>query len=183
MQVLGQFNVGFIIARLNDDLFIIDQHASDEKFNFEQLQLNARIASQPLIRPHILELSIVDEALAIQHMDVLERNGFGLAVDESAAPGRRISMVSQPVIDQTMFTQVDLVELIAKLAANPLSARCERARRVFASRACRKSVMIGDPLSAPQMRRIVANLSGLDHPWNCPHGRPVMRHLFHLPPE
>ena len=31
MEVLGQFNLGFIIAKLDNDLFIIDQHASDEK--------------------------------------------------------------------------------------------------------------------------------------------------------
>ena len=31
MKIYGQFNRGFIIACLKDDLFIIDQHASDEK--------------------------------------------------------------------------------------------------------------------------------------------------------
>lgn len=30
MHILGQFNLGFIIARLGKDLFIIDQHASGE---------------------------------------------------------------------------------------------------------------------------------------------------------
>ncbi|KAG5315026.1 PMS2 endonuclease, partial [Acromyrmex insinuator] len=37
MEIIGQFNLGFIIARLEDDLFIIDQHATDEKFRFEKL--------------------------------------------------------------------------------------------------------------------------------------------------
>ncbi len=41
MQIFGQFNLGFIIAGKGDDLFIVDQHATDEKFNFERLQ-NAR---------------------------------------------------------------------------------------------------------------------------------------------
>jgi DNA mismatch repair protein PMS2 len=62
MEVLGQFNKGFIIARLNghaddvgsisgsDDLFIIDQHASDEKFNFETLQRTTVIKGQALIK-------------------------------------------------------------------------------------------------------------------------------------
>ena len=39
MRVCGQFNLGFIIASLNKDLFIIDQHATDEKYNFETLQV------------------------------------------------------------------------------------------------------------------------------------------------
>jgi DNA mismatch repair protein PMS2 len=62
MEVLGQFNKGFIIARLRDgesggeegnrkdDLFIIDQHASDEKFNFETLQRTTVIKAQTLIK-------------------------------------------------------------------------------------------------------------------------------------
>lgn len=48
MQVVGQFNLGFIIARLNYDLFIVDQHAADEKFHFETLQRSTQIQSQKL---------------------------------------------------------------------------------------------------------------------------------------
>lgn len=62
MIPIGQFNKGFIIARrqrgssgssqtgVMDDLFIVDQHASDEKYNFETLQLTTRVESQRLIR-------------------------------------------------------------------------------------------------------------------------------------
>lgn len=38
MTIHGQFNKGFIMASSGHELFIIDQHASDEKFNFERLQ-------------------------------------------------------------------------------------------------------------------------------------------------
>ena len=38
MTIHGQFNKGFIMASSGRELFIIDQHASDEKFNFERLQ-------------------------------------------------------------------------------------------------------------------------------------------------
>ncbi|RUS86152.1 hypothetical protein EGW08_006100, partial [Elysia chlorotica] len=38
MDILGQFNLGFIITKLGSDLFIVDQHATDEKYNFEMLQ-------------------------------------------------------------------------------------------------------------------------------------------------
>ena len=62
MIPIGQFNKGFIIARrrrssggssqtgVMDDLFIVDQHASDEKYNFETLQQTTRVESQRLIR-------------------------------------------------------------------------------------------------------------------------------------
>ncbi|KAJ2449364.1 ATP-binding mismatch repair protein [Coemansia sp. RSA 2336] len=182
MSIIGQFNRGFIVARKHHDLFIIDQHASDEKYNFEQLQQQAVISSQQLIRPQTLQLGVVDEAVAVEHQQALQRNGFYIEVDEHAEAGRRVRLVRQPVIDQTLFNQQDLLELIGKLCDSPESMpRCERARRMFASRACRKSIMIGDPLTAQQMKAVVAHLSGLDHPWNCPHGRPTMRHLYRLP--
>lgn len=64
MEIVGQFNLGFIIARrrkqsssvveedapVMDDLFIVDQHAADEKYNFETLQQTTRIESQKLFR-------------------------------------------------------------------------------------------------------------------------------------
>jgi DNA mismatch repair protein PMS2 len=73
--VLGQFNLGFILAKLNNDIFIVDQvslqlpsndmvvyafpfldihvilqHASDEKYNFERLSKTVVLNRQPLLR-------------------------------------------------------------------------------------------------------------------------------------
>jgi DNA mismatch repair protein PMS2 len=59
MRIVGQFNLGFIIAvreRQDDggdtveDVFIIDQHASDEKYNFERLQAETIMQVQTLAR-------------------------------------------------------------------------------------------------------------------------------------
>ena len=50
LQVVGQFNLGFIIAKLRGDLFILDQHACDEKRNYERLQRETIIHQQPLVR-------------------------------------------------------------------------------------------------------------------------------------
>lgn len=49
MEVVGQFNLGFIVAKLNKDLFIVDQHAADEKYNFETLQRTTRLQPQKLV--------------------------------------------------------------------------------------------------------------------------------------
>ena len=51
---------------------------------------------------------------------------------------------------------------------------------MFASRACRSSVMIGTALKMGEMTGIVRRLEGIEQPWNCPHGRPTLRHLVDL---
>ena len=70
MDIVGQFNLGFVIVRRRvpvsgetenedrasgrdaglDDLFIVDQHAADEKYNFETLQQTTKIQTQRLLR-------------------------------------------------------------------------------------------------------------------------------------
>jgi hypothetical protein len=51
MEILGQFNLGFIVVRRKNDLFIIDQHATDEKFNFEKLVRTTKMQTQRLVTP------------------------------------------------------------------------------------------------------------------------------------
>ncbi|KAG2346291.1 DNA mismatch repair protein MutL [Suillus weaverae] len=189
MRVVGQFNLGFIITRWQkyeeglDDLFVIDQHAADEKYNFETLQQTTVIESQRLFRPKLLELTAADEILAVENIDVLKRNGFevvrqGGNDDEEG----RLHLVTQPVSKDTVFDTKDLEELIHLLRDRPVGTmvRCSKARAMFAMRACRKSVMIGKALSANGMTSIVQHMSTMDQPWNCPHGRPTMRHVSDL---
>ena len=58
--------------------------------------------------------------------------------------------------------------------------RPSRVRSMFASRACRSSVMIGTALNKSRMRQLVDHMAEMENPWSCPHGRPTMRHLVNL---
>lgn len=66
--------------------------------------------------------------------------------------------------------------------ADCIIARLPKTIAMFASRACRGSVMIGTALSDKEMEKIVRRLAEIAHPWNCPNGRPTMRHLVDLRP-
>jgi DNA mismatch repair ATPase MutL len=69
----------------------------------------------------------------------------------------------------------------AAAAAAAHIPRPSKVRAMLAMRACRSSIMIGTALTHARMRQIVSRLAGLDAPWNCPHGRPTMRHVCVLP--
>ncbi|KAH9498232.1 Mismatch repair endonuclease pms2 [Bulinus truncatus] len=181
MNILGQFNLGFIIAKHANDLFIIDQHATDEKYNFEMLQRNTVLQSQRMISPQNIELTASNEAILVDNLDVFKKNGFDFIVDKQAPPTQRVKLVSAPVSKNWRFGKDDIEELIFMLTDSPnVMCRPTRIRMMFASRACRKSVMIGTALSHSEMRRLVNHMGDLDQPWNCPHGRPTMRHLFNM---
>lgn len=187
MEILGQFNRGFIICKLEDDLFIVDQHASDEKFNFEDLQRSTVIKTQRLVKPLSLELSTEDELIVLQHLPAFRAGGFDISHRPSRPPTQRLFLNTQPFSKRTMFVLDDLHDIINTLKntlpylSAPRIVRPPRVRAMFASRACRKSVMIGTALDRGNMERLVRNLASLEHPWTCPHGRPTMRHLCALP--
>lgn len=188
MEIVGQFNLGFILVTRRKsgkfDLFIIDQHASDEKYNFEKLQKNTVFKSQKLLAPQIVEMSIIDELVMMDNLEVFEKNGFKLEIDEEQPQGCRVKVVSLPVSRKTLFDMNDLHELIHLVkesdGLSKDSIRCSKIRAMHAMRACRSSIMVGRPLVKKSMLRVVRNLSELDKPWNCPHGRPTMRHLMEL---
>lgn len=198
MKIVGQFNLGFILAsrtatpgeieseekHASDDLFIIDQHASDEKYNFERLQATTIVQSQRLVRPKTLDLTAVEEEIVIENRAALETNGFVVTVDESGdvPVGQRCQLISLPLSRETTFSLSDLEELLSLLSEHPAGSvpRPSKVRKMFAMRACRSSIMIGRTLTHNQMGKVVKHMGEIDKPWNCPHGRPTMRHLFKL---
>uniref|UniRef100_A0AAQ6ADK1 Mismatch repair endonuclease PMS2 n=1 Tax=Amphiprion ocellaris TaxID=80972 RepID=A0AAQ6ADK1_AMPOC len=181
MEIIGQFNLGFIITKLNSDIFMIDQHATDEKYNFEMLQQHTVLQGQKLIVPQKLHLTAVSENVLIENIEIFQKNGFEFLVDEDAQVMERVKLVSLPTSKNWTFGPADIEELIFMLSDSPgVMCRPSRVRQMFASRACRKSVMIGTALSVSEMKKLVVHMGQIEHPWNCPHGRPTMRHLANL---
>ncbi|KAF2205720.1 DNA mismatch repair protein MutL [Delitschia confertaspora ATCC 74209] len=198
MRIIGQFNLGFILAVRpptrtcpTHDLFIIDQHASDEKYNFERFTASTILVPQRLVHPRPLELTAIEEEIILNSKDSLTANGFIVSMDISGASpvGSRARLLSLPMSKEVTFTPTDLEELLALLAENPPSyspcheshiPRPSKVRKLLASRACRSSVMVGKTMKERDMERVVRHMGEMSKPWSCPHGRPTMRHLFGL---
>ena len=227
MRVIGQFNMGFILAlSLDGNLWILDQHACDEKFNFEALMAETIFHEQKLIAPLPLELSPTEETTVLANLKVFEANGFRLHFDDTKPTRQRLSLTAVPHSGArdgrkaVQFGKDDVSALCQILASDEdapsmesggtgidgsgmygnnavrryatgnwnaestdrIIARLPKAIAMLASRACRSSIMIGTGLSEREMDRIVKRLSEVAQPWNCPHGRPTMRHVGDLHP-
>jgi DNA mismatch repair protein PMS2 len=127
MKVVGQFNKGFIMSAIpfhdascvlkRIDLFMIDQHAADEKYRFETFMQSTRISSQPLARwitwtmsvwmvcsyrsrPKHLDLPAGDLFLICEHNELLRMNGFDVRVDENS---RTAQLKALPVLNSKTF--------------------------------------------------------------------------------
>ncbi|KAM0472890.1 hypothetical protein ACHAPX_008567 [Trichoderma viride] len=198
MKIIGQFNLGFIIAvkparrtstdsgGKHDELFIIDQHASDEKYNYEKLQNTTDIQSQRLVHPMGLRLTALEEEIILENSSALNANGFKVTIDTTGnlPVGSRCHLMALPLSREATFKVEDLEELISllgdKSAESSYIPRPSKVQKMLAMRACRSSIMIGKAMTRSQMHSLVNHMGELDKPWNCPHGRPTIRHLSRL---
>lgn len=169
MELVGQFNLGFLITKLDNNLFIVDQHASDEKANYESLHHKFKVENQQLITPIKLNLNLIETNKLLQFRDVVERNGFII--------NEKFELTHLPIYKHHQFNTADLADLINQL---PNTTYLPKINSILAMKACRMSIMIGQYLNRLTMTKILNNLSELDKPWNCPHGRPTVRYLNNL---
>ena len=115
-----------------EDLFIIDQHATDEKYNFERLQKTERLQSQRLTVPQNLALPPTSQSILTSNMEAFNRNGFEFDQD--------LKLVKIPISRNWTFGKADIEELLFMLSEDNSDKRVVRPTRIramFASRACR----------------------------------------------
>ena len=106
---------------------------------------------------------------------------------KSGEQGHRVKLTGMPVSGGWQFGQEDIEELIFLIREGGTDGsgvsqipRPSRVKQMLASRACRSAIMIGKTLNMADMQRILTQMSMMQNPWNCPHGRPTIRHLFSL---
>ncbi|KAI5192234.1 DNA mismatch repair protein PMS2 [Nematocida sp. AWRm77] len=172
LRVIGQFNNGFILASFTKDTdtftYVIDQHSADEAVNYERLKVSHTYSRQRLISPLAVSLSAYEQYLAEEHTEALAQHGFVFSEDKCA-------LAEVPVYEHTFFGEKELHEVLEAIKdEKPLPIIFSSLRKLFASKACRSSIMIGDVLSHRQMQSILDNLGKTTRPWNCPHGRPTI---------
>eukprot|EP00835_Amoeboradix_gromovi_P003828 NODE_269_length_12236_cov_0.516932.p2 type:complete len:552 gc:universal NODE_269_length_12236_cov_0.516932:10230-11885(+) len=176
MVVVGQFNLGFILCMLKCNatniMYIIDQHASDEIYNFENLLKSKNISKYPLLTPKLIKFNPSELLLFNRYSQQLKDYGFEFMVDDD-----QVYMIVIPVYNNVEFNENDIFDILHQLENGNKVALPLKLKSKLASKACRSSIMIGDVLQHQEMRQIVHNLSKLDKPWKCPHGRPTVKLL------
>jgi DNA mismatch repair protein MutL len=172
LYILGQVRNTYIVASMRQGLVIIDQHVAHERVLYEQLCYRrgaSPIPKQHLLTPETLQLSRRDALLLHEKLPELEAIGFELepfGVDTYLIRAVPAALKGDPV--QTLRDIIDeLVEL-------SVSKRLPIAReQIWITTACKLAVKAGDPLSMPEMRKLIEDLARTENPYLCPHGRPI----------
>jgi DNA mismatch repair protein MutL len=173
--ILGQINKTFIIAETQNGLALIDQHAAQERVNYEkflkELKGNA-LKKQHLLQPKIIELNPREHQIAITNKDFIEKLGF--EIDDFGSNSIKLSSIPQIFgkLKTTLF--IDIVNELAKINTSIINTEIEEKIIKYA---CRASIKAGDELTRTEMKQLLEQLEQTNNPYSCPHGRPTVIQL------
>lgn len=178
MRVLGQAHETYILAETEAGLVMIDQHAADERVNYERLRasFDGATTSQRLAEPVSVELTAVESAAFDAWVGALERLGFEAErADERSVLVSSVPGVVAETVGATLIRDL-LSDLLAdeRTAAETVEAIADE---LLADLACHPSITGNTSLTEGSVTALLESLDACEEPWACPHGRPVVIQL------
>ena len=176
-RLIGTIFNTYLLFESEDSMLLLDQHAAHEKILFEQKvkawQERQEIPSQMLISPLTLrlapdELSALDEAESLLHQIGYDWSLFGT---------REILLRAVPQGTLPELAGADFRDTLSSYRTHgpELTERKDEAMlHLLATASCKGAVKAHDPLNDAEIRSLLDQMSILDNPWHCPHGRPVV---------
>jgi len=173
LRVLGQLHDTYVVAETDEGLVLIDQHAADERVNYERLR--ERFADEPgsqaLAEPVSVELTARESELFAAHEAALESLGFRA---ESAAD-RTVEVHAVPAVFSEALPPDLLRDVLAEIVRERSADSVEeRADALLADLACYPSITGNTPLTEGSVSALLSALDDCENPYACPHGRPVI---------
>ena len=187
-KAVGQVLQTYIIAEHNGGFILIDQHAAHEKIVFEKLmkeyEAREHFESQRILFPVLIELNPTD-ILLLKEKEVALKS-FGFEIEDFG--DNTFIIKSIPLIFGNCNSKESIYELL-DLVMNELSTKnlTEATHELISGFACKKAIKANDPLTKEAQQALINELSKLEDPTRCPHGRPTtlsftnayLRKIFH----
>jgi len=175
MRVLGQFQETYVVAETDDGLVLLDQHAADERINYERLRERflGETTTQVLAEAVEIELTARESALFERFTDALSRLGFQAdRIDERTVEVRTVpALLAESGGPELVRDVLSSFVSHERAAAETVEAVADE---LLADLACYPSVTANTSLTDGSILSLLEALADCDNPYACPHGRPVL---------
>ncbi|MFY4505757.1 DNA mismatch repair endonuclease MutL [Lacticaseibacillus rhamnosus] len=176
LTYLAQVHGTYLLAESGDGLYILDQHAAQERVNYEfYRQAIGEVSNdqQHLLVPIVLDYSAADAINIRTHRDVLEAVGLYLEDfgQNSFVVEHHPTWFKAGQEEDTIKEMVDWVLRDGKIS---VAAFREKTAIMMS---CKRAIKANHHLDDQQARALLQKLPQCENPFNCPHGRPVLVHF------
>ena len=163
----------YIIIEIQNELYIIDQHAAHERVMYEKVKENyysdENKDSQMLLLPDVITLTHKEMDILRDNYDMFEKAGFIL--EEFGENTIKLSGV--PNICLELDTKELFLETLDEINQVARTAKQEIEERFIATVACKAAVKAHMDLTHEEVDGLMSDLLKLPNPFTCPHGRPT----------
>ncbi len=163
----------YIIIELNNELYILDQHAAHERINYEKIKKNyysqKEKNSQLMLLPDVITLTHKEMDIVKENLDMFERAGFTL----EEFGDNTIKLTGVPSICMELDTKQLFLDILDEIDTVAITARQEKEDKFIATIACKASVKANMALTKEEVDSLMQSLLVLPNPFTCPHGRPT----------
>ncbi|WP_409253777.1 DNA mismatch repair endonuclease MutL [Bacillus sp. SCS-153A] len=172
---VGQMHGTYIFAQNENGLYIIDQHAAQERIKYEYYREKVgKVANelQEMLVPMTLEYSADEYMKIIEHKEELEKvgvfleefghNSFIIRSHPQWLPAGQEGELIDEMIEQLLNMRKVDIKKLREEAAIMMS--------------CKASIKANQYLKNEEIQALLDELRRSEDPFTCPHGRPIIIH-------
>ena len=164
----------YIILEIDNEMYILDQHAAHERIMYEQVKKNyyseTNKNSQMLLLPDIIPLTHKEMELAKENIEMFEKAGFIL----EEFGDNTIKLTGAPTTCIDLDTKELFLETLDEINTVTRTSKQEKEEKFIATVACKSAVKANMQLDEKEVISLLDKLLELPNPFTCPHGRPTV---------
>ena len=163
----------FIIIEIENELYLIDQHAAHERLLYEQIKDNYKnhisSNSQMMLIPEVYNLTHKEFEFVKLNIEMFKTYGFDLEIFGENS----VKINGIPDIEYRSKSKNVFLEILDEMITNERVSLKDVEERFVATVACKAAVKANMDLTQEEVDYLIKNLLKLKNPYTCPHGRPT----------
>ncbi|MCF6093129.1 DNA mismatch repair endonuclease MutL [Microaerobacter geothermalis] len=173
---LAQIHGSYIIAEGEDGLYLIDQHAAQERIYYEKflrLLTDESFSSQLLLEPITLECTVQETSLLLERGSLLRKMGFDIEPF-----GHQSFIIKAHPSWLPEGKEAEIIEEVLEMIKDKKDPNLGNIREKSAiMMACKAAIKANQYLTKEEMEHLIKDLRQSRVPFTCPHGRPIIVHF------
>ncbi len=172
LKVLAQIFKTYILSEADNKLFLIDQHAAAERYNYEKLQrefIERKNYKKQMLIPLMFDFSVEEAAEVRNNLEKFEELGI---VFEEFGDNSYVVREFPGWIEEDEEQMIKII--VEKVFRNNNITFNELRNDAIAMASCKMSIKANQVLTDVEMNKVISDLYECKNPFTCPHGRPII---------